>query len=148
MVRPGRRRRARLEDRLVARLLGPCLDRELADGAAASLSKAHEARAEQLVSPRMRRAVARSLAKLLDLAQTSRRAASIATIPPCREQIIEAAPLIASTVSRLRSGEPVDARAVAKLKLLVGDRRGPCYRRTGPDALGVALREISDALST
>lgn len=146
VVRLHRRRRARLEDRLVARLLGSCLDRELADGAAASLSKAHDARAEQLISPRMRRAVARSLEKLLDRAQTSGRVAPIATIPPCREQIIEAASLIASTVSRLRSREGVDARAVAKLKLLVRDRRGSCYRRIGPDALSVALREISDAL--
>jgi hypothetical protein len=133
-----------MEDRLLARMLGAWLDRELADGAPATLSKAHEARAEQLTSPRMRGAVARSLEKLLDRAQASRGTAPLATIPPCCEQIIQAAPLMVSTVSLLRSREPVDARAVAKLKLLVGDRHGPCYRRSRPDALLAALREISE----
>jgi hypothetical protein len=142
----GHRRRTRgLEDRLVARMLAPWLDRELADGAEVPLSNAHAARAEQLISPHTRTAVARSLEKLLERAQTPKRAAPIATIPLCREQVVGAAPLIASTVSRLRSGERVDARAVARLKLLIGDRRGPFYRLTRFDALAVALREISDA---
>lgn len=139
-----RGRTARLEDRLVARMLAPWLDRELADGAEVALSKAHAARAEQLISSRTRIAVARSLEKLLERAQTPRRSARIATVPLCREQVVEAAPLIASTVSRLRSGGRVDAQAVARLKLLIGDRRGPFYRLTRFDALAVALREISD----
>jgi hypothetical protein len=136
---PRRRRKPGFEDRLVARMLAPWLDRELADGAEASLSSAHAARAEQLVGPRVRCAVARSLESLLDQAQRPRPAAPKATISPCREQILEAAPLLASTVARLRSEEPMEARAVASLKLLVGDRRGPCYRPSRPDALAVAL---------
>lgn len=141
---PRRRRTVGLEDRLVARMLAPWLDRELADGVEVALSKAHAARAEQLICPRTRTAVARSLEKLLERSQTPRRPTPIATVPLCREQIVGAAPLIASTVSRLRSGERVDARAVARLKLLIGDRRGPFYRLTRFDALAVALREISD----
>jgi hypothetical protein len=126
-------------------MLAPWLDRELADGVEAGLSKAHAARAEQLISRRTRTAVARSLEKLLERSQTTKRPTPIATVPLCREQIVSAAPLIATTASRLRSGERVDARAVARLKLLIGDRRGPFYRLTRFDALAVALREISDA---
>jgi hypothetical protein len=124
-------------------MLAPWLDSELADGAPVTLSKAHEARAEQLVGRRVRCAVAGSLEGLLDRARTPGRSAPAATIAPCWEQVLGAAPLIASTVSHLRSGEPVDAQAIARLKLLVSDRRGPCYRRSRPDALAAALLEIS-----
>jgi len=140
---PRRRRKAGLEDRLVARILAPWLDRELANGAETSLSKPHAARAEQLGGRHMRCAVARSLEKLLDRAQRPRPATLKATISPCREQILEAAPVIASTAARLRSSEPMDVCAVARLKLLAGDRRGPCYRRGRPDAVAMALGEIS-----
>jgi hypothetical protein len=136
-------RKAPLEDRLIARMLAPWLDRELAAGIEASLSGAHAARAEQLVGRGLRCAVAGSLERLLDRARTPRRAAATGAIQPCREQVLAGAPLIASTVSRLRSEEPVDARAVARLKLLVGDRSGPCYQRSQPDALAAVLREIS-----
>jgi hypothetical protein len=127
---------------VVARMLAPWLDRELAAGMSPSLSEAHAARAEQLAGDRVRHAVARSLEKLLARAQRPTPTAPKATIPPCREQILAAAPLIASTASLLRSREPMDPCAVARLKMLAGDRRGPCYVRTRPDALVVALREI------
>ncbi len=125
-------------------MLAPWLDRELAAGMQASLSEAHAARAGQLVGRRVRCAVARSLERLLDRAEQPAPARLKATIPPCREQIMQAAPLIASTASRLRSGEALDPGAVARLKLLVGDRRGPCYARSRQDALAVALREMSE----
>ncbi|HYB28152.1 MAG TPA: hypothetical protein VEF89_16165 [Solirubrobacteraceae bacterium] len=137
-------RKAGLEDRLIARMLAPWLDRELAAGMRPSLSEAHAARAEQLAGERVRSAVARSLEKLLARAQRPTPAAPKATIPLCREQVLAAAPLIASTASRLRSREPMDPCAVARLKILAGDRRGPCYVRSRPDALMVALREISE----
>ncbi|HTU86891.1 MAG TPA: hypothetical protein VMF57_15045 [Solirubrobacteraceae bacterium] len=130
------------EDRVIARLLAPWLDRELAAGLGASLSEAHAARAGQLVAPRVRCAVAQSLDELLNRARKPRRAAPIATSPPCPEQIALAAPLIEAVASRLRSHEPIDARAVARLKVLVGDRCGPCYTPSDPDALARALREI------
>jgi hypothetical protein len=121
-----------LEDRLVARMLAPWLDEELARGIGASLSEAHAARAEQLTGERARRAVARSLDRLVDRAQNPRPAALIPLVPPCREQVRDAMPLILKIRSLLVSGEPLAARGIASLKKLVSDRCGPCYVRSGP----------------
>lgn len=136
------RRKTRLEDRVIAYILAPWLDRELADGMAPSASEAHAARAEQLCGDRVRRSVARSLETLLDRAENPRTAAPRSTVPLCAEQIRDAAALIASTAGCLRSQEALDPGAVARLKILLADRRGPCYRRTRRDALTVALGKI------
>jgi hypothetical protein len=143
---PRRRRdKATLEDRLIARMLAPWLDRELAAGMEPSISEAHAARAEQLTGDHVRHAVAHSLERLLDRARMKPRSTGIVpTIPPCREQILVGAPVIQATVAHLRSAAPVDPAMVARLKLLVGDRTGPCYRRSAPDALTTALRKISE----
>jgi hypothetical protein len=136
------RRKTRLEDRVIAYILAPWLDRELAHGMGPSASEAHTARAEQLCGDRVRHSVARSLEALLDRAENPRQAALRATVPLCAEQIRDAAALIASTAGCLRSREALDPGAVARLKILLADRRGPCYRQSRPDALTVALREI------
>ena len=67
-----RRRRPRLEDRLIARMLAPWLDGELARGLGTSLSEAHAARAEQLSTKRSRRALVVSLDRLVDQAENPR----------------------------------------------------------------------------
>jgi hypothetical protein len=139
----SRCRKPTLEDRLIARLLARWLDRELALGIGASLSEAHAARAEQLTGERTRRALARSLEKLVDHAEHPRSALLVA---PCREQVRDAMPLIRSIAARLRSREPVDPRGVASLKKLLSDRSGPCYLRRGPDALTLALHDILESL--
>ncbi|HEY4830500.1 MAG TPA: hypothetical protein VIH85_27285 [Solirubrobacteraceae bacterium] len=139
---PRERRKTRLEDRAIAHILAPWLDRELADGMAPSASEAHAARAQQLCGDRVRHSVARSLEALLDRAENPRPAALRATVPLCAEQIRDAAALIASTAGCLRSREALDPGAVARLKILLADRRGPCYRQSRRDALTVALREI------
>jgi hypothetical protein len=55
-----------------------------------------------------------------------------------------AKPVILTIPARLRSREPLDPRTVGRVKLLIGDRSGPCYRPRSRGALAVALREISD----
>ena len=145
---PGlsRHRKPTLEDRLIARMLAPWLDEELARGMGASLSEAHTARAEQLARKRARRAVAHKLDKLVDRAHNQRLPYRIALIPPCREQVHDAMPLIVAIRSRLLSGEPLAARGVARLKTLLSDRGGPCYVHGGPQSLALALQEISELL--
>lgn len=135
-----------LEDRLIARMLAPWLDRELARGMAASLSAPHTARARQLTEDRTRRAVARSLDRLIERAENPRSRFPLAAVPPCREQVRDATALLLATASRLRSGEPVDACGIARLKTLLRDPGGPCYVRSRPDALTVALEAVSKAL--
>jgi hypothetical protein len=141
-----RHRSPTLEDRLIAHMLAPWLDRELARGLGESRSEAHAARAEQLSGERTRRAVAHMLDRLVDRTAKPRRALPHLVIAPCREQVENALPVIGSIRSRLRSTDPVDARAIAELNTLLRDRDGPCYVPTGPDALKVALRRISDSL--
>lgn len=149
--RPHRARKPSLEDRLIARMLAPWLDRELAERGGRGLSEAHAAREEQLASGRTRRSVARTLDRLIERAENSPRASTairslLAGSPPCPDQVREAAPLIALLAARLRSGEPLDACGVARLKTLLADRSGPCYVGGRSDALAAALRETAELL--
>ena len=139
-----RQRKPTLEDRLIARMLAPWLDEELARGIGASLSEAHAARAEQLIGERARRSVARSLDRLVDRARHPRCASLL--IPPCAEQVREAMPLILSIRSLLLSGKPLHAQGMARLKTLVRDRSGACYTPSGEGALTLALQEVSELL--
>ena len=115
-----------LEDRLIARMLGRSLDRELAAGARAQLSGAHAARAAQLTGVRSRRAVAESLDRLIDRAEAPASRFQITTAP-CRQQVCQAKETIRAIAARLRSAEPIDPGSVARLKVLIADPAGPCY---------------------
>ena len=68
------------------------------------------------------------------------------TIRPCTEQVRDATALIRSTATRLRSNEPLDPLGIARLKTLLRDASGPCYVPSRPDALTLALQEVSNAL--
>ena len=140
-----RGRKPTLEDRLIARILAHWLDQELAGGAQASLSAAHAARIGQLSQDRTRRAVTRSLERLIDRAEIQRPRFRITAVPPCRDQVRDATALIMSITSRLRSEEPLDAQGIARLKTLLRDPTGPCYAPSRTDALTVALQAVSEA---
>jgi len=153
MLRRRHRRpdKPRLEDRLIARMLAPWLDRELADRAlghrgGSGLSEAHAARAEQLRSERTRARVARRLDRLIERAENPRPPSQFAGTPPGRDQVREAAPLITSLAARLRSRTPVDPCGMARLKTLLSDRAGPCYVGSRHDDLAAALREAFELL--
>ncbi len=143
---PRARREPTLEDRAIARMLAPWLDRELAGDIGPSLSAAHAARVGQLTRARTRRALAHTLDRLVERADDPRSRFLSWTIRPCTEQVRDATPLILSTASRLRSDEPLAPLGIARLKTLLRDVSGPCYVRSRPDALTVALQDVSDAL--
>jgi hypothetical protein len=142
----SRKRKPRLEDRVIARALARWLDQELGRGMPASLSEAHTARADQLAGKRARRTLARRMDKLVYNAQHQRPPSRIGRVPPCRDQVDNALPLILVIRSRLLSEEPLAAQGIAGLKTLLGDRRGPCYVPSTADSLSVTLREISELL--
>jgi hypothetical protein len=142
-----RHRKPTLEDRLVARMLGRSLDRELAAGASAHLSEAHEARAQQLVSVRTRRAVANHLDRLIERAERPPARFQILA-GPCREQARQAYDMIRATAVLLRSEEPLEARGIARLKTLLSDPMGPCYAPVSAVALTVALYDIAGSLTS
>jgi hypothetical protein len=131
---------------LLAHLRAPWLDRQLADGIASWHSPAHAARALQLTSARTRKALARSLERLVEQAEEPPRSARSAVILPCRPQVREARPIILTTALRLRAGAPVAARGMARLKLLLSDGAGPCYASSRPDALLIELQTITQWL--
>jgi hypothetical protein len=144
--RSTRGHRPHWDDRIVARLLAPWIDRELAEGRTSWPTVAHAARALQLTSTRRRGSLARSLELLVERAEEPPRPFRGAASPPCREQVRNALPLILALASRLRDSAPVDAQGVALLGQLLSDGAGPCYTRIHPEALTVALEKVSHCL--
>ncbi len=69
-----------------------------------------------------------------------------AVVAPCREQVREALPLILDIAFRLRATVPVGAAGVARLRVLLSDGSGPCYSRSDPGALTIALQAVSESL--
>ena len=131
---------------LVARLRAPWLDRQLADGVATWASPSHAARALQLTGARSRRSLAGSLERLVKHAEQPSTRVGSAVVPPCREQVREALPLILEIASRLRATAPVGAAGIARLSVLLCDGNGPCYSRSDPGALMIALQAVSRSL--
>jgi hypothetical protein len=133
--------------RLSARLRAHGLDIELASGIASWRSPVHAARALQLTSGHSRRGLASSLERLLEQAQLpTARFYRSAVVPPCREAVSPQLPQILALVTRLRSGEPVAAEGIARLRLLLSDGAGPVYTRGHPDALAPALDRVARCL--
>jgi len=131
---------------LLARLRAWSLDRRLADGAVPWRSPTYAARAVQLTSRHSRLGLARALEGLVERAEETPVPFRGAAIRPCREQVRHALPVILTLASRLRANDPLDARGIARLRALLGDGSGPCYMRIHPEALVVALEDVSQWL--
>jgi hypothetical protein len=144
--RPTSGRRPHWDDRIVARLLASWIDRDLAAGAASWSTVAHAARAVQLTGTRSRRSLARSLEQLVERAEEPPGPFRGAAIPPCRAQVRHALPALLTLAARLRGGAPIDARGIAQLRQLLCNGSGPCYAAICPEALTVALEEVSRGL--
>ena len=144
---PPRSFRSQLAVRVRARLHAPSLDRELASGIAPWRSPLHAARAVALTGDRNRRGLARSLERLIEQAHEPRGPYRGAAIEPCRDQVLEALPVMLGVAGRLRSADPVDARGIARLRILLSDGSGPCYVRIRGNDLTDALQEISQWLA-
>jgi len=90
LSRAAGRRPPRWHARLLARLRAPWLDRQLAAGTVTWRSESHAARALQLSSDRRRRALARSLERLVTDAHQPPTPVKTAAILVCREQVLDA----------------------------------------------------------
>ena len=131
---------------LWARLRAPSIDRQLSAGAATWRSSSYAARSLQLTRDRTRRGLARALERLIEHSERPSAPFRGAVVQPCREQVREAIPMILELSARLRSGIPVDARGMARLRELLSDGSGPCYARVSPDALRAELQAVADVL--
>jgi len=150
---PSRWRRSRLSaasplDAVAARLRAHWLDAELAAGVKSWHSPAHAARALQVTSDFQRQLLAGWLERLLDEAYAEAGPPSrfSAKIRPSREQVLTAESDLLALADRLRAHTTLDAGAAVRLRALLADGGGPCYRSTRPGALRDALVAIADEL--
>lgn len=134
MARPRR-----LPDRLLARVLGASLDRELAAGRPPESGRLLAARAEDLVLLRKRQALARNWEHLLEVARRPPGPGS-ARMLLRRDQIAAAEPEVREMMTRLLAPLPVAAQGVAAAGVLLTDATGPLYNRRNNTALVAVLR--------
>lgn len=132
-------RRARLRDVLAARIGGAALDRRLAAGAAPDSSPALALRARMLRRPRMRRALGERLREIVREADRPRTALS-SRIPISAANVTAARPELLELADRLLCSEPVAARGVARVRVLLGDGLSPVYWRADEDDLVRVVR--------
>jgi hypothetical protein len=134
--------RARLRDRLMARLQAHALDRELARGVAPETCGALTLRARTLIGPSARATLARQLRRVVSDARgghvwTSR-------MPVRRPAVLDAADDLDVLAERLAAPGPVDVRGVAQVQLLLSDGTGPLYFRGATEELRA---RVANALS-
>ena len=129
--------------RLLARLLGASLDRQLAAGRPPESSPLLAARARLIVSLPRRTAMAGNWQRVLTRATGPRaaiaRTAPLAALPIRAQEIIAAANAIEELVTRLEAPLPVPARGVAMATVLLTDAGSPVYSRRSPVSLDAAL---------
>ena len=128
--------------RVGAHLRVGALDRALAGGAVPESEVALTLHARRLISPKMRRRLALLLRRIVE---SSRRTAR----PPTRRpghQVAQASADLLVLAERLECPEPVDARGVAQVRVLLGDGGGPLHANRNADDLVEAAREAVAAL--
>jgi hypothetical protein len=129
-------------DRVLARLLGPSLDRELAVGLPPWRGGPRAARARFIVSPAGRRQVIRGWVRLLDLAHRPPSARSPRG-PVSRRALVTAEPDVRRMLGVIAAGRPVTARGVAMARALLIDGVGPLFNpRSGRD-LAEEVRDVT-----
>lgn len=131
-------RRSRLTDRLLARLFGASLDRQLAAGCAPESSSLLAARAQHIVATRTRRQLARNWDNLLRRARRAHGAYHPA-IPVRSDHLIAAEPGVHELVRRVTAPLPVSARGVAMATAMLTDALSPVYNSRSQDSLAAAI---------
>lgn len=132
--------RKRLRTRLSARVRARALDRALAAGVSPDSSAALSVRAHTLIGATARADLARSIRRVLD---DARHPFDPLTphVPLCRRKIMGSAKSLERLAERLVSADPVDARGVAQVRLLLVGDRGALFDHPAADDLEPALEE-------
>jgi len=136
----------RLRDRLAARLHAARLDRQLVRGVAPETDAALLLRAERLISPSTRRALARDLRRVIRDARGGH-AWLEARIPARKREIMEVADELDELASRLdMDAGPVAPRGVALVGMLLTDGCGPLYVTGAAGHLRAAVERAIEGL--
>jgi hypothetical protein len=138
-------RRSRVRERLLARLRVWRLDHALAEGASPDTSAVAFLHAHALVGMRCRRGLARELRRIMGVRAFARPFDPVITIPWRR--LAPHSGELEELVERLEGAEAVDARGMAKLRLLLRDGESPLNTQSGAETLAEALQEALDALA-
>lgn len=113
------------------------LDRELAAGASPRASALLALRAQRITGRRSRRRLADGLARAIRDAQATTPGFS-AAVRPHRREVLAARTVLATLDRRLRAPEPVTARGVALLRVLLTEGTSPLYRPGEPGVSGAS----------
>jgi hypothetical protein len=140
-------RRARMRERLAARLNGFRLDNELARGVPPEAHGALALRAQALGEAGTRRVLARALQRVLEQARCEHRGGRISTrLAVRRKEILDAADELDEIVVRLLGPGPLRACGLAQVRLLVTQGGSPLYARHTATAVRDAATAVLDEL--
>jgi hypothetical protein len=131
-------------DLLRARVLAPALDRCLAGGQPPESTRLLATRAQVLVRPDERQAVARNWEHLLRVTRCP--SGRLRRLPLCRDRIGEAEPVVRVMLGALVAPVPVPARGVAMATALLRDGAGPLYNAQSSSDLVAAVGQITRQL--
>jgi hypothetical protein len=131
-------------DRLRARLDARRIDEVLARGVSPDSSVTFSLRAHTLIGIRARRSCSRALRALVNEARAP--AWHPVAVPLCRRKIVAAEDQIEHLAERLTDRQPVAARGVAQIHVLLTDGRSPLYYDPDADDLRPALQAAAAAL--
>ena len=137
--------RGRLRDRMAARWRAGSLDRKLARGDAPDSQPALALRAQTLIGPSMRSALARQVQRVVGVAR-QRRGRRFARIPTHKDEVLAAADDLDVLARRLRDCGPVSARGVADVRVLLTDGSGPLYDRGAREKLRTVVARALEHL--
>lgn len=132
--------------RLHARLAGWRLDHRLAGGADPREDELLGCRAQQLVQPSVRHVTAEGLRRAL--ARANRPRPPGAAVPVARSSVEMYADELLALAERLDAERAVDARGVARARLLLLDGTSPLYRAASPLKLQSALDRALNGLGS
>jgi hypothetical protein len=138
------RRRLRIS-RVAAFVRADAVDEALAAGVSPDAGPALSLRARILLRQPLRRRLARQLRDVIKRAERPRGLWD-PTVPLAQGAINANRDEIAALARRLESTEPVDARGIAQLRLLLCKGASPLYSPATSDQLDEALERIGEAL--
>ena len=141
-VRPHR---SLVRERISARLHSWRLDHTLALGEQPDSSAALFLRAHRLIGPRCRRELAHEIRALPANARRANHPFD-PHVPLRRREILDAAELLEELADRLEAPEPVDARGVAQVRVLLRDGESPLFNPGRANQLAEAFEAALEAL--
>lgn len=132
--------------RLRVRLGRGRIDRELAESLPQDGCEDRALRAGQLVAPRMRRALARSLCQVVAEAENPRLALKGSTALPHQDGVLPCREALLGLAERLDGPSPINPCGVARALILLTEAIGPVYNPNSERSMGEAIWWVNDGL--